>query len=82
MATSPDPAFVAPGAIPWLLLQVVGSQAGPTGGSTLTATTFIQRLNTSEGIAPASGCAVLADVGNKALVHYTANYFFYEARTD
>ena len=83
MATSSDPAFVAPNAIPWLLLQVVGAQAGPTNGNQLTATTFIQRVNTSEGVAPApTGCAVSTDVGNKALVHYTANYFFYKAETD
>ena len=79
MATSSDPAFVAPGAIPWLLLQVAGSQAGPTGGSTLTATTFIQRLNTSGGVAPSTGCAVSTDAGNKALVPYMANYFFFKA---
>ena len=74
-----DPTFVAAGAIPWLLLQVVGSQSGPTDGDRLTATTYIQRLNTSGGVAPATGCAATADVGNKALVHYTANYFFYKA---
>jgi uncharacterized protein DUF3455 len=79
MATSTDPAFVAPGAIPWLLLQVVGAQSGPTSGDTLTATTFIHRLTTSGGIAPATGCAESTDVGNKALVPYTANYFFYKA---
>ena len=82
MATSSDPAFVAPDAIPWLLLQVVGAQSGPTNGNTLTATTFIQRVNTSGGVAPATGCAASTDVGNKALVHYTANYFFYKAETD
>ena len=51
---SSDPAFVAPGAIPWLLLQVVGAKDGPTGGHKLTATTFIQRLNTSGGKAPST----------------------------
>jgi hypothetical protein len=78
MATSSDPAFVAPNAIPWLLLQPVGSQSGPTNGDRLTATTFIQRLNTAGGVAPVTGCAVSTDVGSKALVHYTANYFFYK----
>jgi Protein of unknown function (DUF3455) len=73
-----DPTFVAAGAIPWLLLQVVGTQSGPTNGDRLTATTFIQRLNTSGGVAPAAGCAASTDVGTKALVHYTANYFFYK----
>ena len=74
-----DPTFVAPGAIPWLLLQVVGSQSGPTNGDRLTATTYIHRLNTSGGVAPATGCAASTDVGSKALVHYTANYFFYKS---
>jgi sugar lactone lactonase YvrE len=81
LATSSDPAFVAPGAIPWLLLQVVGAQCGLTGGNTLTDTTFVQRLTTSGGGAPESGCAVSADVGSKALVPYTAHYLFYKAET-
>ena len=79
VATSTDSAFVAPGAIPWLLLQVVGSQSGPTAGDALTKTTFIQRLNTFGGVAPTTGCAASTDVGSKALVPYTANYFFYQA---
>jgi hypothetical protein len=78
IASSSDPAFVAPGAIPWLLVQVVGAQDGPTGGHTLTATTFIQRLNTSEGVAPSTGCTLSTNVGRKALVPYTADYFFYK----
>ena len=76
--SSSDPHFVAPGAIPWLLVTIVGAQDGPTGGDTLTATTFIQRLNTSGGIAPSTGCASLADVGHQAFVPYTADYFFYK----
>lgn len=76
---SSDPAFVAPGAIPWLLVQKVGVQDGPTGGHTLTATTFIQRLNTSGGSAPSTDCALSTDIGKKALVSYTADYFFYKA---
>ena len=76
--SSSDPVFVAPGAIPWLLLQVVGAQDGPTGGHKLTATTFIQRLNTSGGVAPSTGCTLSTDVGKKALVPYTADYFFYK----
>jgi hypothetical protein len=78
IASSSAPQFVAPGAIPWLLLQVVGDQPGPTGGDRLTRTTFIQRLNTSGGIAPSSGCAASADIGKQALVPYKADYFFYE----
>jgi hypothetical protein len=78
IASSSDPAFVASGAIPWLLLQVVGAHDGPTGGDKLSETTFIQRLNTSGGVAPSTGCTVSTDVGKKTLVPYTANYFFYK----
>jgi hypothetical protein len=78
IANSSDSAFVEAGAIPWLLLQVVGSQPGGTGGTTLTATSYIQRLSTSGGVAPATGCDQ-STVGNKALVPYTADYFFYKA---
>jgi hypothetical protein len=76
---SSDPQFVAPGAIAWLLLNVkdTGAQGGPTGGDKLTGTTFIQRLNTAGGSAPVTGCAVATDVGHKAFVPYTADYFFY-----
>jgi len=80
IAFSVDPNFVAPGAIPWFLLQFVGAQDGPTGGRQLSATTFIHRLNTSGGIAPATGCAVSTDVGKKVLVPYAADYFFYKDR--
>jgi uncharacterized protein DUF3455 len=75
---STDPAFVAPGAIPWLLLQTAGLQEGPTGGDTLTRTTFVQRLNTAGGVAPSTGCSSPADVGAKAFVPYTADYYFFE----
>jgi len=79
IASSTDSHFVAPGAIPWLLLQVVGAQHGPTGGALLTRTTFIHRLNTSGGVAPLTGCSESTNVGATALVPYTADYFFYRA---
>jgi len=75
--SSSDPNFVAPGAIAWVLLQRVGSQDGPDGGDTLTGTTFVQRLSTSGGVAPATGCTTSNDVGRQAFVPYTADYFFY-----
>lgn len=76
---STDPRFVAQGAIPWLLLEAVGSQRGPSGGSILTPTTFVQRLNTHGGVAPAANtCSVAADVGKVAMVPYSADYFFYK----
>ena len=79
VGSSSDPAFVAPGAIPWLLLEPVGVEEGPTGGDSLSETTFIQRLNTAGGVMPASGCTRSADVGKKALVPYTTDYYFYKA---
>lgn len=76
---SSDPAYVAPGAIPWLLVTVVGAQAGPTGGARLMPTTYIQRLNTAGGVAPSTGCDSPTDIGKQAHVPYTTDYFFYTA---
>jgi hypothetical protein len=80
IASSSAAPFVAPGAIPWLLLHVVGARDGPTGGDILTKATFLQRLNTVGGIAPSSGCAVSTDVGKTAFIPYRADYFFYTDR--
>jgi hypothetical protein len=65
------------GAIVCLLLQSIGSEVGLAGGNFLTQTTFIQRLNTQGGSAPATGCSVLSDVGKQTLVPYTADYYFF-----
>jgi hypothetical protein len=77
------------GSIPCLLLQVIGSQNGPSYPfGVLTNATYVQRLNTNGGSAPGTGstsstgypsCAVSTDVGNQALVPYTADYYFYSA---
>ena len=75
--SSSDPKFVAKDAIPWVLLPMAGVQGGPLGSDVLTATTFIQRLNTHGGLAPTDGCSRLEDVGAKAFKPYTADYFFY-----
>jgi hypothetical protein len=77
LAASTDPEFVEAGAIPWLLLQVVGAESGPTGGDKLTATTYIQRVDTEGGIPPAGDCPAL---GAKLLVPYAADYVFYKRR--
>ncbi len=77
--SSADPAYVAPNAIPWLLVTIVGYQDGPGGGDKLEKTTFIQRLNTSGGVAPATGCSSPADIGKTAFVPYTTDYYFYKA---
>ena len=65
------------GSIACLLLQVIGSEKGTIGTGVLTNTSFIQRLNTKGGSAPAEGCVVAADVGKQALVPYTADYWFF-----
>jgi hypothetical protein len=76
------PDFVEAGAVAWLRLTVVGIQGGPTGRNTLTKTTYIQRVNTSGGLAPSTGCSALADVGKQAFMPYTADYVFYEGPDD
>ena len=77
--SSSDSNYVEPGAIPWLLVTIAGYQDGPTGGDRLSATTFIQRLNTRGGVAPATGCTSLGDLGNTAFVPYTTDYYFYKS---
>lgn len=80
-----DPNLVAPDAIAWLRLPRAGVQDGPDGGNNLSKATFVQRLNTVGGLAPSTGCALPTDVGNRAFIPYTADYFFYfdpTAQTD
>jgi hypothetical protein len=76
--SSTDARFVAAGAVPWLLLDAVGTERGPAGGAILAHTTFVQRLNTHGGVAPQTGCDAAANVGATALVPYSADYFFYK----
>jgi hypothetical protein len=62
------------GNIPWLLLQEVVTTAGPD-GDRLTSTTWVQRLNTSGGVAPAGTCTP----GDRIAVPYSADYLFWRA---
>ena len=55
--TSSDRDFVAPGAIPWLLLRAVVVGDGDVGGDKLLATRLIQRVNTVGGMPPSTGCS-------------------------
>ena len=71
-----DGVTVSPSAIPWLLLRATSTAPGPDGGDRLTATTYIQRVNTTGGLAPASGCEATT-VGAAANVPYTSDYYFY-----
>jgi hypothetical protein len=77
IAAVPDP--TSSGAIAWVKLQTAGTSVGPTGGNRLSRTTFVQRVNTVGGSAPATGCDRPTDVGRKAFVPYRADYFFYQA---
>jgi len=77
LRSSTDPAYVRPDAIPWLLLEVVGTEPGP-GGDRMASTTFIQRVNTTGGLKPSTGCSDPSQVGALQLVPYTAEYVFYK----
>jgi len=68
------------GSIPCLLLQAIGTAPGPAGFGILTNTTYIQRLNTNGGSAPATGCSTASEVGSQTLVPYQADYYFYSAQ--
>jgi hypothetical protein len=71
-------ATVDPKAITWVKLETAGTDVGPTGGDTLAKTTFVQRVNTRGGLAPATGCSLPTDIGSKRFVPYKADYFFYK----
>jgi len=75
-----DNATVDKTAIDWLRVTVTTTEGGPRG--VLARTTFIQRVNTTGGLAPDTGCSSAADVGKSAFVPYTADYNFYDDRTD
>ena len=61
-----------PGAIPWLLLKAKTNE----GTGTFAKVTYIQRLDTKGGVAPAAGCDQ-AHVNTEVQVPYSANYYFY-----
>jgi hypothetical protein len=75
---STDPLYVAPGAIEWLLLDVTGAQAGPTGGDKLAATKYIQRVNTVGGVKPHAAECTASTINTRKLVFYEADYYFYK----
>jgi Protein of unknown function (DUF3455) len=67
VAASPDPT-----SIPWLLLQAESHE----GNGVMAAVTYIQRLDTKGGLAPATGCDA-SHLGETARVDYSASYAFY-----
>jgi len=64
---SPDPS-----AIPWLLLETVAAE----GPGIFSGVTYIQRVNTVGGLAPATAGSF---VGEMREVPYSAEYFFYRS---
>jgi hypothetical protein len=72
-----DPAIIGAGNIPWLLLERAGGSRGPGGGSLLSQASFIQRIRTAGGVAPATGCSEPIHAGALALVPYSTDYVFF-----
>jgi plastocyanin len=72
-----DGVTVSPSAIDWLLLRATSATPGPDGGGQLAATSYVQRVNTTGGLAPAGGCDATT-IGAAAEVPYTADYYFYQ----
>lgn len=60
-------------AIPWLLLRATST----TGTGVFSGITYIQRVNTSGGVAPGTGCNA-ATVNTETSVAYSAEYDFYK----
>jgi hypothetical protein len=63
-----------PSAIPWLLLKAKSNE----GTGIFKDVSYIQRLDTEGGKAPASGCDS-QNAGAQARLHYAANYYFYRS---
>ena len=63
-------------AIPWLLLSA-STTPGPD-GDRLVATTYIQRIATTGGLAPPAVDCNAATAGTVAEVPYTADYYFWK----
>ena len=64
-----------PNAVPWLLLKAKTNE----GTGKFASVTYIQRVDTDGGLAPACGCDQ-AHVKTEVRVPYTANYYFYAPR--
>jgi hypothetical protein len=62
-------------AVPWLLLKASSHE----GTGTFARVSYIQRVDTEGGLAPAAGCDT-SHSGAEAAANYRATYFFYVAR--
>jgi len=63
-------------AIPWLLLKELST----SGTGEFSEVAFVQRLNTSGGVAPTTGCDA-STVDTLVRVPYSADYYFYVTKT-
>jgi hypothetical protein len=66
-------------AIPWLRLSAASTGAGPD-GDRLAHTTYIQRIATTGGLAPATTQCNADTAGDLVEVPYTADYYFWKAQ--
>src|SRR5918993_4559934 len=69
---------VDPTAIDWLRLVADSTSAGAE-GNRLEGTTYIQRINTVGGLAPAAADCTADTAGERREVPYTADYVFFKA---
>jgi Protein of unknown function (DUF3455) len=67
---------VDPTAIPWVRLSA-STTPGPD-GDRLVATTYVQRIETTGGLAPAAAACNATTAGTVAEVPYTADYYFWK----
>jgi hypothetical protein len=65
-------------AVDWLRLKVTSATAGPDGDH-LTATTYIQRIHTVGGVAPAAACCDADSIAEQREIPYSADYVFFKA---
>ena len=65
-------------AIPWLRLAAASASVGDD-GDRLASTTYVQRVNTAGGLAPAAGTCNATTAGSVEEVPYTADYYFWKA---
>jgi Protein of unknown function (DUF3455) len=68
---------VDPTAVDWLRLKADSTTAGPD-GDRLTATSYIQRINTVGGLAPAAADCAADTVSQQREVPYSADYVFFK----
>ncbi|MEO8938330.1 MAG: DUF3455 domain-containing protein [Burkholderiaceae bacterium] len=71
LAVAPAPAA---GNIPWQLVQATPS----SGPMTMNGISYVQRINTVAGVAPAEPCTASV-VASKKQVRYSADYLFYKS---